>query len=139
MAKRDPVNYDDIRETVRNFCAEKLYELEKSLRPLVDGTFGEVLPGHLAAYLAAVRQLAKLYQAEKPPTDLENLIPAAKVTEILAGMKEQHERDLERVAAETEARVRRELSTGAQLSISAARSVVTARLDEMGQRVQGGP
>jgi hypothetical protein len=137
MMRRDSLDYTDIRESVRTFCAEKYYELERTLRPLVDGSFGEVLPGHLAAYLATVRQLGRLYQAEKPPADLDNLVPLAKVQEILAGMQARHEEEVSRAVAEAEARVRKEVASGEQMSISAAKDLVSGRLDELAQRVQG--
>lgn len=130
----DKVNYDDVSEGVRRFCAERLHELEKSLRPLVDGTFGEVLPGHLAGYLAAIRQLGKLYQVEKPPRDLENLIPADKVQELLARMEEEHRAAVEVAVAAAEERVRRELSQGSQLSIESAQKTVLTRLMDLEKR-----
>lgn len=130
----DNVDYDDIAEGVRRFCAEKLYELEKSLRPLVDGTFGEVLPGHLAAYLAAVRQLGKLYQVDKPPRALQNLVPMDKVEQVLAGMREQHRLELEAAVAAAQARVRAELSSGEKLSVQRAQSTVLTKLKMLESR-----
>jgi len=130
----DTVNYDDIAEGVRHFIAERLYALEQGLRPLVDGSFGEVLPGHLAGYLSAVRQLGKLYQVEKPPRSLQNLIPMDKVQEILAGMAAEHEQAIRLAVAAAEARVRAELSSGQQLSIRAAKSTVLSKLHELESR-----
>lgn len=124
----DTVNYDDVSEGVRRFCAERLYELEKGLRPMVDGTFGEVLPGHLAGYLAAIRQLGKLYQVDKPPRALQNMVAMSKVQEILAGIREQHDRELCEAVALAEAKVRSELSAGTQLSIQAAKATVIDKL-----------
>lgn len=124
----DTVDYDDIAEGVRRFCAERLYELEKGLRPLVDGTFGEVLPGHLASYVATIRQLGKLYQVEKPPRALQNLVPMEKVEQLLAGMREQHEEAVRREVELAEARIRAELSSGEKLSIKAAQDQVLSKL-----------
>lgn len=135
MLPMEPSNYVDIREHVRSFCAERYFALEKSLRPLVDGTFGqEPVPGHLAAYLAAVRQLGKLYEAEKPPIDLQTLVPMAKVQELIAGMREEHGRELAAAVAAAEERVREELSSGSRLSIKAAEETVLTRLLELESR-----
>lgn len=138
MVRMDPVDYDDVSEGVRRFCAEKYYELEKSLRPLVDGSFGDVLPGHLAAYLATVRQLGKLYQVEKPPRDLEKLIPAQQVQEMLARIEAEHQRALDQVIEATEARVRMELASGSRVSIQTAKQKVSHRLLELESRVSAG-
>ena len=130
----DTVNYDDVAEGVRRFCAERLYELEKSLRPLVDGSFGDVLPGHLTGYLNTIRQLGKLYQTERPPRALQDLVPMDKVQEILARMEAEHERVLTLAVAEAEARVRREITSGQQLSVQAAKATVETRLLELESR-----
>lgn len=124
----DTVDYEQVAEGVRSFCAQRLYELEKGLRPMVDGTFGEVLPGHLAGYIATIRQLGKLYQVDKEPRALQNMVPMTKVQEILAGIREQHARELAEAVAVTEAKVRAELSSGTQLSIQAAKATVIDRL-----------
>jgi len=133
----DTVNYEDVAEGVRRFCAERLHELEKSLRPLVDGSFGEVVPGHLAGYLSAIRQLGKLYQVEKPPRSLENMIPMVKVQEILAGIRAEHERELAAAVAAAEARVRMELAAGNTVTIQAAKATVSSRLLELEGRMPG--
>ena len=139
MNALDPVNYDTISNNVRSFCAERYYELEKTLRPLVDPNYGDVLPGHLNAYLAAVKQLGQLYQAHKPPLALQNLVPMAKVQELIAGMEERHRLEVAAAVSAAEARVRQELSQGSKLSVQAAMSTVSTRLLELEQRVAGTP
>jgi len=130
----DTVDYDDIAEGVRRFCAERLHDLEKGLRPLVDGTFGEVLPGHLAGYIAAIRQLGKLYQVEKPPRALQNLVAVDKVEQLLARMREQHQQEMAREIQAAEARVRAELASGQHTTVREARTRVAARLAELEAR-----
>ncbi len=134
LEARTQVDYGDVAEGVRRFCAERLYELERALRPLVDNSFGEVLPGHLAGYVATIRTLGKLYQLDKAPRELEQTVPLAKVQQLLAGMKEQHDRDLADAVAAAEARVRAELDSGQQLSIESAKSTVLAQLDKLAAR-----
>jgi hypothetical protein len=130
----DTVDYDALSEGVRRFCAERLYELERSLRPMVDGSFGEVLPGHLNGYLTAIRALGKLYQTDKPPRDVANLVPMVKVQELLARMEAAHDQAVREAVAATESRVRRELANGAVLSIQAAKETVSAKLAELAGR-----
>lgn len=134
MNELETVDYDDIAEGVRRFAAERLYELEKSLRPLVDGTFGEVLPGHLSGYLSALKELGRLYQTHQPPRALQDLVPMSKVQAIIAGMEEEHARALEQAVVVAEARVRAEVSSGAKLSINAAKATVVTRLLELESR-----
>lgn len=134
MVRTEPMDHDGLSEQVRRFCAERYYELEKTLRPLVDNSFGEVLPGHLAGYIATLRELGRLYQTAKPPRDLQNLIPAAKVAEILAGIEARHLLELEAMRLETEERVRMETSAGASISIQAAQSTVLTKLLELEKR-----
>lgn len=128
------MDFDDISEGVRRFASERLYELERSLRPLVDGTFGEVLPGHLNAYLTCLKELGRLYQTHQPPRALRNLVPMDKVTELLAGMKAQLELEKEQAVQLAEARVRAELSSGQKLSIQSAKATVLDKLEVLGNR-----
>lgn len=134
MVPREPDDYDNISDSVRRFCAERLYELEKSLRPLVDGSFGEVLPGHLAAYLMTIKNLGGLYQTHKRPAHLDGMIAAAKVQELVVGMELKHQRELAEAVARAEERVRMEVANGSKLSIKAARQTVLTRLHELESR-----
>lgn len=128
LTPMDPPDYDTIGNTVRHFCTERLYELERSLRPLVDGSFGEIIPGHLQGYLGVLKELAKLYQAHKPPRDLEELVPVNKVQQLLARMSEQHEQQLLEAVEAAEVRVRLELAQGERVGIEAAKSTVLEKL-----------
>lgn len=134
MQSMDQIDYGDIAEGVRRFAAERLYELEKTLRPLVDGSFGEVLPGHLNGYLALLKDLGRLYQLQQPPRYLQDMVPSSKVQEILAGMEERHRREIAEAERLVEMRVRAELSSGQQLSIEAARTQVMSRLSDLESR-----
>lgn len=136
MSTVDRLDYNDISESVRRFCAERLHELEKSLRPLVDGSFGEVVPGHLNGYLATIRQLGRLYQVERPPIDLANMVPMVKVQELLARMEAQRDADVAAAVAAAEERVRREISAGSQLSIQTAMDTVSTKLMELEKRAR---
>ena len=137
MNRVERVDYDDVAEGVRRFCAERLYELEKSLRPLADGTFGEVLPGHLAGYLALVKQLGALYQTHKPPRELQSVMPVSRVQQLLAGMQERHARELEAVAAETETKVRAQIALGSNRTVDQAKQTIFGKLLELEGRMPG--
>jgi hypothetical protein len=134
MLPRDTIDYDAVSDQVRRFCAERLYELERGLRPLVDGSFGEILPGHLNGYLTCLKELGKLYEVHKRPHELSQLVPMAKVEAVIAGIREQHERELVEAVAAAEERARIELASGQQLSIKAAKSTVLARLHDLERR-----
>lgn len=127
-------DHDTVCESVRRFCTERLYELERALRPMVDNTFGEVAPGHLQGYLGVIKELGRMYQTAKPPRDAANLVPMDKVQQLLAGMREQHARELDEAVAATQARVLAEVASGRQLSVQAARAMVATRLLELEHR-----
>lgn len=137
MNRVDRVDYDDVAEGVRRFCAERLYELEKSLRPLADGTFGEVLPGHLAGYLALVKQLGALYQVHKPPRELQNTMPTSRVQEILARMEQRHELEVAAAVAQAEERVRAQIALGSSTTVNQAKQTVFSKLLELEGRSPG--
>lgn len=59
--------FDQLSDGVRMFCAERCHELLKALSPYVNGDFNEINPGHVTAYMAVLRELAKLYQASSRP------------------------------------------------------------------------
>lgn len=130
----EQVDYDGISDRVRAFCAERLYELERSLRPMVDGSFGEVLPGHVNVYLAGLRDLARLYQAQQRPVALAQMIPAAKVQMLLQAQEAAFEERLRIELVRVEERVRMEVQGGQKLSIQAAQSTVLSRLAELESR-----
>lgn len=134
MMPVEPVDYDTLSESVRRFVTERLHELEKGLRPLVDGSFGEVIPGHLSGYLGVLRELGRLYQLSLPPRSLQDLIPSSKVEQMLAGMRERHAREVAEAERLTEMRVRAELASGQKLTIQAAQSTVMSRLKELESR-----
>lgn len=130
----DQVDYDALSESVRRFATERLYELEKGLRPLVDGTFGEVLPGHLTAYLGLLRELGRLYQLSKPPRELQNLVPMDKVQELIAGIRAAHALEMSAAVREAEERARMEVASGTQVSIQRAQATVLTKLRELESR-----
>jgi hypothetical protein len=128
MTPVEPVDYNTISDSVRRFCTERYFELERALRPLVDGSFGEIAPAHLVGYLGVLKQLTALYQANKPPIDQQNLISMDKVQEIIARMNEQHEQAIMEAVSQAEARVRTEIASGSKLSIEAAKTTVLSKL-----------
>lgn len=137
MNRLERVDYDDVAEGVRRFCAERLYELEKSLRPLADGTFGEVLPGHLAGYLSLIKQIGALYQTHKPPRELQNTMPTSRVQELFARMEERHRLEVAAAVAEAENRVRAQIALGSSKTVDQAKHTVFSKLAELEGRSHG--
>lgn len=134
MVRTPEPDYGAVAESVRRFATERLYELEKGLRPLVDGSFAEILPGHLNGYLGVIKELGRLYQLSSPPRSLQDLVPMTKVQEILAGMEARHARELAAAVEMAEVRIRAELSSGQKLTVQAAQATVLTRLLELESR-----
>lgn len=130
-----PDSYDNVTENVRRFCAERLYELERGLRPFVDGTFGDILPGHLSGYLGVVKELANLYEAHKRPRAEQDVVSASKVAALLAEAEARMQAAVQAAVAETEIRVRRELASGEKLSIETAKTTVLSRLSQLQEKM----
>jgi hypothetical protein len=135
MELMKPDNFDNVSDNVRHFCAQRLYELEQGLRPWVDGSFGEILPGHLNGYLGVLKELANLYEAHKRPRRDEELVPAAKVAALLAEAEARMQAAVAVAIEETEARLRQELESGVKLSIEQAKTTVLSRLSVLQERV----
>lgn len=51
---------------VRVWATAQLMELIKALTPYVNGSFGEVLPQHAQAYVAAVKEINRIWRVAAP-------------------------------------------------------------------------
>jgi len=131
---RNNSNYDEISDIVRKFCADRLYELERSLRPWIDGSFGEIQPGHLNGYVAVLRELAKLYNSHKPPRPDDELLPRAAVEQMLEAVRLEAAVQLQEAVTAAELRVRLELESARVQSIEAAKSTALAKLQQLQTR-----
>lgn len=130
-----PRSFDDISDYVRRFCAERLYELEKSLRPWIDGSFGDISPAHLHAYVGVLRELGRLYEAHKRPRTDEG-VPLAQVEAMLQREREAADARMAEAVAEAEARVRVELESSQVRSIEAAKQTALTKLQLLRERAQ---
>ena len=83
MTDIEHVDYDQVTEQVRKNLAWRLEKGLESLTPYVNGAMGEVLPGHVQAFLAAVKLQGQLYTAFKPPRELETVLTASRVQRML--------------------------------------------------------
>lgn len=75
-------HFNRMSDSVRMFCTEKCNELLRALTPYVNGDFGDIEVGHVAAYMNALKELAKLWQASSRPVfsqQVEVGIPAQQV------------------------------------------------------------
>lgn len=130
-----PRSYDDISDYVRRFCAERLYELEKSLRPWIDGSFGDISPAHLHGYTTVLRELGRLYEAHKRPRQDEG-VPLAQVEAMLQREREAAEARMAEAVAAAEARVRVELAASETKSIETAKQTALTKLQMLRERAQ---
>lgn len=135
MVRSNKDNYDELSDIVRKFCADRLYDLERGLRPYIDGSFGEIQPGHLSGYVSVLRELAKLYNAHKPPRPDDELLPRAAVEAMLHAAQLEAQARMEEAVAAAQEQVRRELLEARTVSIEAAKSTALAKLQELKVRV----
>lgn len=124
-------DYDQISEQVRRYCAQKLVALESNLLPYINGDLGDITPGHVTAYITLIKELGRLYSAQKPPRDPDAMIPAAKVAELLAAAQVQTERMVAQAVTDTEARIRAELEARSAGDVATARASVLARMGQL--------
>jgi hypothetical protein len=124
-------DYDQISERVRQLCAQKYVALIDNLQPYINGDFGDITPGHVSAYVSVVKELGRLYEAQKRPRDPEAMIPATKVAALLEAAEARIEAAVAQAVLETEQRVRRELEAREAGDVQAARNTVLARLGDL--------
>jgi hypothetical protein len=124
-------DYDKITERVRQYCAQKYVSMIESLTPYINGDMGDITPGHAAAYINLVKELGRLYGAQKPPRDPEAMIPASKVAALLAATEARQEQAIEQAVADAEARLRAELETRNAGAVQHARTQVLQRLGQV--------
>jgi hypothetical protein len=126
-------NYDEISDIVRRFCTERLYELEKTLRPYIDGSFGEVSPPHTNSYIVLLRELARLYEAHKRPKQ-DDSIPTRQVEAMLEQLRQEADARMQAAVVEAEQRVRAELQAASTKSIESAKQAALTKLTELQNR-----
>jgi len=118
-------SHDEVSEDVRRFTASALRGFLDDLRPYVDGTADDVSPAHGQLFLAALKELGRLYQTHRPPRTPDGETFTA----------EEVARRLELVVAETEARVRAEvvaeLEASSRVSVEQGRDRVVAALEAL--------
>lgn len=135
MSDLVPSNYDDISNRVRLFCAERLYELERGLRPWIDGSFGEVSPAHVTVYLGTLRELGRLYEAQKRPR-MDEGVPMKQVEQMLEAARIDAEARTQAAVLEAETRVRLELEARTAKSIEAAKHAALTKLELLRERTR---
>lgn len=139
------LDHEAATQRARQFAATRLLEMIESLRPYVDQVLGDpasvhdLEPGRIQAHTALIKlqatlikELGDLYQVRMPPKiKTEDVLPAAKVQEML----EQQRLELEQAAVLARealaAELRAEFEARQQLSLEAARSRVVEGLEEL--------
>lgn len=86
---RHDLSHDELSEAVRAYSAAQLYDLVEGLKPQVEGLLqvgmsagaAEALAQAqlLRIYLAALKDLGKLYQVDREPAQQEEMIPASQL------------------------------------------------------------
>lgn len=127
-------DYDMMSATVRGFCTERLRDLEKALRPYVDGSFGEIERGHLSGYLSVLKELKSLWRAQHRPVprDTEPMMPVAAVEKLMLEAAQAAQAEREAAVAEAVAAAQARMVEAAagqrELSVTVARQRVDERL-----------
>lgn len=134
---RNTDNHDDISDAVRRFCAERLYELERSLRPWIDGSFGDINPGHVGGYVSVLRELGRLYQTHQPPRLDDSMLPRKQVEQMLQAAQLEAEARIEAAVREAEERVRMEIAASSAKSIESAKQTALTKLQMLQERAKG--
>ena len=132
-----PDDYDNLSNQVRQQCTQKLIGLEQALLPYVNGDFGDIAPGHIIAYVNVIKELGRLWGAQRPPREAGNRIPLAQVEAMLAAAQERQEAAVAAAIEETRELMREEHQASTALSIESAKSAVLARMKELGQQGEG--
>jgi hypothetical protein len=116
--------HDQVSRQVRVQLGDRLERLLKSLEQHVNGSDGmPPMPGHLQAYLSAIKLFGDLYQVSKPPRPDGDLIEASTVAKMV-----------EAARMEAAAEVRQELN--AQRAITSSAEYVKAA-DVLRRRLAG--
>lgn len=136
MSDLIPLNYDDISDNVRRFCAERLYELERSLRPWIDGSFGDVSPPHVTAYVTTLRELGRLYEAHKRPRRDDEAIPMKQVEAMLQAEREAADARMTEAVTLARMQLRLELEAAREVSLETAKQTALSKLTQLQQRGQ---
>jgi hypothetical protein len=139
--------YDHLSEQMRRFTATRLMETIEAIRPYVAAALSDpdaihdAEPGRIQAHVALIklqqsmlRDIGLLYRVQdRPREDKEEVLPVAKVQELLAEaevrMQEAVAAAALAAAAEAEVRVQQRQ----QLSLEAARESVVAKLRLLGE------
>lgn len=126
--------YAEVSDRVRKHCAERLGILLQDLTPYVNGSFGDIAAGHAAVYIAAVKELGRLYRVHEVPAKHagEETLPLSAVEELVAVAVAETEA---RTAAAVEQRVRAELqlehAAAVAASAAAARELVAGQVAKL--------
>ena len=82
MTALEPRPEDDVlamQPVIRSFLTHNFREVIEQLKPQVDGSYGPVNPRLLELYLAANRDLGKLYRVYDPPKKRQDDGPSDEV------------------------------------------------------------
>lgn len=135
------LEHDELANAVRTYTASQLYDFIEGIRPQVKEIIDEGLSDNLSrilattqvmrAYLAALKDLGKLYQLDKPPIQTEEMVPAASVPLMIEAAVNAEVG----LAVEEALRLEREdKATAQRVSASEAKDRVRSVLGEVGRR-----
>lgn len=135
-------DYDSISWNTRLFLSKRMYQLMEQLEPYVDGSLGDVQPGHVQAYVKVAHELGALFEAHRRPYEKPEAkgVPLERVQQLLQQQEEQFELRLQAAVAEAEVRTQQQLeleqAARERLSLEQGRLQVLQGLQATRQRLQ---
>lgn len=123
MVSLNSQEYDQLSMGVRIYCAQQLRELLDRLRPYVDGSFGDISPGHAQVFVGAVRDLGRLYQVQRGPRE-DKGIPAGRVEKMI-------EQAVQEAVQRALADQRQALEASQRLELESARTQLATSLEDV--------
>lgn len=124
-----PDDHARISNQVRVQLGDRLEKMLRTLEPLISGDFGEPpMPGHLQAYLAAMKLFGDMYQVTKPPRGDDDMVEASKVAKMIEVAR------MEAAAEAVEAvQAQRQITSTAEYEVAARklRAVLGGHVEEV--------
>jgi hypothetical protein len=133
-------DYDGISWSTRMHLAQRMGWLMELLEPYLDGSFGDVQPGMVQAYVKVAHELGSLFESHKRPYEKPEArgIPVERVQQLLAEQEQKFTSMLE--AAVSQARedereqLRLEQAARERLSLEQGRDAIRRQLEQVRTR-----
>lgn len=76
-----------LAELVRQQSTQRVQTLVESLQPYVDGSFGQINPGHVKVYLDCLRELGRLWRVYARPEPVPEVVDEVAIAAVTAEVR----------------------------------------------------